>query len=609
MRARLLVLAPIFAACGTEWASIDDVPADTYDKAPAQLWQSLAARQPRSFLLAIAAGDDTGGAAAVRARKARVRADLRAGGAAAVERDWDQLPIVQVRADSLDAAAALLDRDEVVSAHEIARYELSDAQSFPLIGQPAVAAAGRTGAGTSVAVLDTGVDYTRADFGCTAPGVPSSCRVAFAQDFAPGDGALDANGHGSNVAGIVAGVAPGTKILALDVFTGDGASTTDILSAINWTIANRAAYRIAAMNLSLGGGGSSAPCTSDVLGVALATARAAGIAPVVAAGNNGYTSALSAPACAPAAISVGAVYDSNVGGLAYGNCRDLATAADQLACFSNSASFLSLLAPGALITAAGSTMAGTSQAAPHVAGALAVLRASFAGETVDQLVARLVVTGKPIRDPRNGITKPRIDLAAAVRAAPADVAPPTGSVLINGGAAFTRTPAITLAITASDPSGVRYMCVTDGASCTSFVPFAAATALTLGAGDGRKTVTVVLRDGVGNTTVFASSPRAAISLDTTAPSNGTVSLVAGSGVLTAAWSGFADAGSGLAGYRVMVAAGSAAPACGDRPYYSGTASTVRITGLSSGRAYSVRVCAVDGVGLLSSGAVASATVK
>lgn len=596
----------MIAACGAVEPPTEatDMSATVRAKAPDELWQALAARQSRSFIVAVAA-DPAGWAD----RKARLL-DAVVPGEATVERDWDHLPLVQVRADTLDAAAAVLDGDAAVTTYPIERYALTDAESFPLIGQPAAAAAGRIGAGTSVAVLDTGADYTRPDLGsCTAPGVPASCRVAFAKDFAADDGARDDNGHGTNVSGIVAGVAPGARVLALDVFTGGGAWSTDIITAINWAIANKQTYNIASMNLSLGGGSSTAPCTTDAIGVALGAARTAGIAPVVASGNDGLRNAISSPACAPAAISVGAVYDANVGGLSYSSCSDPTTAADKITCFSNSASFLGLLAPGALISAAGYTMAGTSQATPHVAGALAVLHAAFPTDTVDQLVGRLTRTGKPILDPRNGVTTPRIDLFAALGATGADTAAPTGSVRINGGAAATTTAAVTLAITASDPSGVTQMCVSNTATCTAFEPFAATRAWTLAAGDGRKTVTVALRDGAGNTTT-TTSPSAAITLDTTAPSNGAVTATPGNGRLALAWSGFADAGSGVASYRVAIASGAAPPAsCPGDGLPTTTATSLVVTGLANSTAYGVRVCAVDGAGNRSTGATVSAAPR
>src|SRR5262249_45290977 len=127
------------------------------------------------------------------------------------------------------------------------------AQSLPLVHAPAANAAGFTGSGTSVAILDTGIDYTRAAFGsCIWPGLPSTCKVVYAYDFAPYDGSNDDNGHGTNEAGIGAGVAPGVKLLGLDVFDGAGAADADIIAALDWVVANRDAYNIVAANMSLG---------------------------------------------------------------------------------------------------------------------------------------------------------------------------------------------------------------------------------------------------------------------------------------------------------------------------------------------------------------------
>ena len=143
---------------------------------------------------------------------------------------------------------------------------------------------------------------------------------------------------------------------------------------------------------------------------------------VAAAGNDAYTNGLNKPACTPGVISVGAVYDSDLSNQGYPNgvnwgnnlCTDSTTAADQITCFSDSASFLTMLAPGAMVTAAGITDGGTSQAAPFVAGATAVLRAAFPQETLAQIQTRIISSGKPITDPRNGVTTPRLNLLAAV---------------------------------------------------------------------------------------------------------------------------------------------------------------------------------------------------
>ncbi len=329
--------------------------------------------------------------------------------------DYDNLPVMYVRVNE-NALLQLLNMTEVESVGDNRRVVPHLAESLPLINAPQTHSAGATGAGTSVAVLDTGVNYTLSAFGnCTAPGTPSTCKVAYVQDFAPSDGSLDDDGHGTNVSGIVVGVAPDTKILGLDVFRTDGyAYYSDILSALDWVLTNKDLYNIAAVNMSFGGGRYTAQCPSDGLASAITDLKNAGITSAVASGNNGYLDSTTAPACATDAVSVGAVYDSNLGGINWSSCSDATTAADKVTCFSNSASFLTMLAPGALITSAGITMGGTSQAAPHVAGSVAVIKGQNGTLTVNEVVTRLTDKGVPVTDWRNAIIKPRLDLYASV---------------------------------------------------------------------------------------------------------------------------------------------------------------------------------------------------
>lgn len=334
-------------------------------------------------------------------------------------RDYPRLPMAFARLRSGAALQSLLEQTGVKAVYSNAKVRLSLARSLPLIRQPQTAAQGGTGAGVAVAVLDTGVDYTNAAFGgCAAPG--GACRVAYAVDLAPDDGKLDSNGHGTNVAAIVLGVAPDARIVSLDIFRNqfreEFAYASDVIGAIDWVIANRAAYNIVAINLSLGGDFRyTSPCSFDVYATPIANARAAGILTAAASGNEADKSGIASPACVPAAISVGAVYSADFGTENWSICTDNVSHADRVVCFSNSASFLTLLAPGAEITAAGLTESGTSQAAPHVAGAIAVLRAARPGESLDFTVGRLTSTGVPILDV-NGITTPRIDLLGAYNA-------------------------------------------------------------------------------------------------------------------------------------------------------------------------------------------------
>jgi hypothetical protein len=85
-------------------------------------------------------------------------------------------------------------------------------------------------------------------------------------------------------------------------------------------------------------------------------------------------------------------------------------------CFTNMSNFLTILAPGALITAAGSTYAGTSQAAPHIAGAVAAIKSAHPSLTVNDVVAKFTSTGTTVINTRLGSTyvKPRLNLEAAM---------------------------------------------------------------------------------------------------------------------------------------------------------------------------------------------------
>jgi serine protease len=215
---------------------------------------------------------------------------------------------------------------------------------------------GTDGAGVFVYILDTGVLPSHADFaGRLLPGVTA---------INDGRGSSDCNGHGTHVAGTAAGtlwgVAKGATVVPVRVLDCNGSgSLSGVIAGLDWT-AQDAVGRSAVANLSLGAGASS------TLDAAIQRLVQSGVVTVVAAGNSNADACLYSPARAPLAVTVGAT-----------------TSSDARASYSNFGTCLDLFAPGSSITSAwhtGSsatnTISGTSMAAPHVAGAAALLRSA-----------------------------------------------------------------------------------------------------------------------------------------------------------------------------------------------------------------------------------------
>ena len=375
---------------------------------------------------------------------------------------YPDLPVQQIEIRSEADLVRILDAPTTVFVGADVVFRPALTEALGLIRQ--VPSQLHGGAGTYVAVLDSGVDYTRPAFGsCVAPGVPATCRVAVSSDFAPDDGQLDGPlvgvHHGTAVSGIIAAVAPDARLIVGDVFRANLAYTSDILAGIDSVISRRRdnGINVVALNLSLGLPDTFS-CTNDRF--ALGTVAANGIQPVVASGNeargrriNGvavYTDGVSDPACgSPDVLSVGAVYDANsTNTYNWGkptpgyDCQEQPVA-DKVACFSQSGPTLSMLAPGAFIDSAGeSGLGGTSFAAPFVAGAVALAAGLRPDLLLPGIRAALELSGTPILDSRNGRTTPRLDLASLdlrlrpandFRAQPTDVAltPGSGSVTFD----------------------------------------------------------------------------------------------------------------------------------------------------------------------------------
>lgn len=280
--------------------------------------------------------------------------------------------------------------------------------------------AGIDGSGFAIAVLDTGADLDHPAFGPDGNGDGRADRIVYSWDFADQDSdAQDLNSHGTNVASIAAGVngvAPGADLIVLKVVDDSGfGQFGDVEAALQWVVANVATYNIAAVNLSLSDNTNRTAATGDYgledefsalasLGVVVASAAGNVYGPASGQGV-GY------PAADPNSLAIGATWDTNVGGPQNWSSGsiDFTTGADRLTSFSQRHSTLTdLFAPGAWITGAGlnggsSTFAGTSQATPHVAGAVALAQQLAERElgrllTVQEVRNELVDSGRAIAD-------------------------------------------------------------------------------------------------------------------------------------------------------------------------------------------------------------------
>ncbi|MFE6222548.1 S8 family serine peptidase [Streptomyces sp. NPDC057854] len=361
------------------------------------------------------------------------------------KQEFETVPVVTLTVDraGLDSLAA---KPGVVSVTEDKVEPPTLDQSVPLIGGDDAIAAGKTGTGQAIAVLDTGVETGHPFLkgrvvaeACFSPSDPESGIASLCPngtDAQVGTGAADTSAgpcatmaacdHGTHVAGIAAGngtglagapktgVAPAAQIVAVQVFSQFtteefcggaapcvGSFQSAQLKGLEHVLKlKQAGTPIVAANLSLGNGRYTTPCDTELRKQLVDNLLTAGVATVIAAGNNGHTDAVSMPGCISSAVTVGSTTDD-----------------DELSAFTNRGPLLDVFAPGTGIVSSvpGGAYAaknGTSMATPHVAGAYAVLKQAFPTKSVADLTALLKSSGRGIV--YTGATTPRLDLGTAV---------------------------------------------------------------------------------------------------------------------------------------------------------------------------------------------------
>ena len=297
------------------------------------------------------------------------------------------------------------------SSNQLWPYESGVSRSWSGPDAPA------PGTAPTIAVVDSGIQANRADFGN---------RVLANVNFStlPENSAGDGRGHGTFVAGIAAGGADGytgatpqANLVSLDVMDDHGvARTSDVIAACQWILANKAKYNIRIANLSLHSATKS-NFFRDPLDRAVEKLWFGGVVVVAAAGNYGSAAGPSgvpyAPGNDPFVITVGAVDiggtksrndDSQAPWSAYGRTLDgfmkpdLAAPGRYMVGPVPIGSSLSIERADKIVTPGYIQLSGTSFAAPVVAGAAAQILAKHPEFTPDQVKGALMVATKPVGD-------------------------------------------------------------------------------------------------------------------------------------------------------------------------------------------------------------------
>ncbi|HOO11821.1 MAG TPA: S8 family peptidase [Bacillota bacterium] len=338
------------------------------------------------------------------------------------------LPIIKAMALEVPARMvhelAVLDEVEYVTSDTKVFIHMDVARET--IREDRVAPIKYTGKGVGVAVIDTGV--------APHPDLvePNNRIIAFKDYVNQKKEPYDDNGHGTHVAGCIAGngfgsegkyagIAPKANIIAIKTLNSEGSGdSSDVIAAIQWALDNRTRYNIKVLNLSLGSKPQS--LSYSPIDKAVSAAWERGMTVICAAGNEGPgRQTISSPGICPEVITVGALDDRNTP----------PTKDDTIATFSSRGPTKrmvakpDIVAPGVNIISLAvpsrdnvlyKSLSGTSMATPIVSGCAALIHEMFPNYTNQQVKELMMSTAKDLNYPSYAQGKGLIDLAAIVKA-------------------------------------------------------------------------------------------------------------------------------------------------------------------------------------------------
>jgi subtilisin family serine protease len=438
------------------------------------------------------------------------------------------------------------------------------------------------GTGVRAYVIDTGVRTTHTDFGG---------RASNGYDFVDNDAtANDCNGHGTHVAGTIAGasygVAKGASVVAVRVLDCGGSGTYEgVVAGVDWVSAN--AVQPAVANMSLGGG------KSTSLDNAVRNSISAGVVYALAAGNSNADACNSSPSGTIEALTVGAT-DVN----------------DNRASFSNWGSCVDLFAPGVNITSAWgtgdgatNTISGTSMATPHVAGAAARYLATNPSASPSTVANALLSNATANKVGNPGTNSPNKLLATAFIGAPSSPSPtaPAAPALTATGA--VAKVQLSWTVPANNGSAITayriYRGMTSGGQGST--PFQTLSSTTTAYDDANVTAgttyyyQVEAVNSIGGTKSAERSAAPTAATSPTPPAAPTLTATASSGRISLSWNIPSNGGSPITGFAIYRGTATGVYTVNIGPL-GATTTSYTDTSVSNGTRYYYKVAAINAIG-------------